>query len=103
MTRRRAQSAVPDHNQTPVIWSGGVQEDFRWVTGLHSSRNTTHAIGCQMLHGALQCSQSSLLTVNFSSSANWNLTCGWRSGIVRGYHQDMSIGLCRHCVGAVDG
>ena len=45
VTLRRAQSAVPDHNKTPVIWARGVQKDFRWVTGLHSSRNITHAIG----------------------------------------------------------
>ena len=55
MTLRRAESAVPDHNKTPVIWAGGVQEDFRWVTGLHSSGNIAHAIGCQVLNGALQC------------------------------------------------
>jgi hypothetical protein len=47
ITLRRAESAVPDHNKTPVIGAGRVQEDFRWVTGKTHDLITAHA---QLIH-----------------------------------------------------
>ena len=83
VTVGRAESAVPDNNETPVIRGCGIQECIRRVTGHHSSRDIAHPIGCHVLDRTLESIEGSLFAIDFSSSANRNRSGGLQPGVVR--------------------